>query len=311
MGVDETWLAAPLAFASEFPDALIAIAGPTASGKSELAMELCARLDGEIVSADSVQIYRGFDIGSGKPTSEEQAQVRHHLIDVLDPLDAVDAAQFAAMADGAIRDARSRKKRPIVCGGTFLWQKSLLFGLSAAPPANAEIRERHRHEAERSGRTALHDRLRAVDPISATRLHPNDLVRVSRALEVYELSGIPLSTGHAEHALAAPRYDARVFAVGRTPEDLTTRIEERVRIWLESGWIEETKALLDRGCGAARAMGSVGYREIRAYLGGALPREELGPTIVRATRVFARRQRTWLRSAEVTWLGLQPAESDR
>ncbi len=311
MGVDEKWLEAPLAFAAEFPDALIAIAGPTASGKSDLAMELCARLDGEIVSADSVQIYRGFDIGSGKPTSTEQARVRHHLVDLLDPLDAVDAAQFAAMADVAIRDARSRKKRPVVCGGTFLWQKALLFGLSAAPPANAEIRERHRKEAERDGRPALHDRLRAVDPISATRLHPNDLVRVSRALEVYELSGIPLSTGHAEHALAKPRYDARVFAVGRPPEELTARIEERVRVWLESGWIEEAETLVERGFGEARAMGSVGYREIRAYLGGELPREELGPTIVRATRIFARRQRTWLRTAEVEWLGVQPGAIDR
>lgn len=310
MAVDETWLAGPLAFAAEFPDALIAIAGPTASGKSDLAMELCARVNGEIISADSVQIYRGFDIGSGKPTAAEQARVRHHLIDVLDPLDAVDAAQFAAMGDAAIKDIRLRKKRPIVCGGTFLWQKALLFGLSVAPPANAEIRERHRAEAERHGRPALHDRLRAVDPISATRLHPNDLVRVSRALEVFELSGIPLSTGHAEHALAAPRYDARIFAINRTTEDLTARIEGRVKTWLESGWIEETKALLERGYGEARAMGSVGYREIRTYLGGGLPRDDLAPTIVRGTRVFARRQRTWLRSAEVECLGVQPGESD-
>ncbi|MEO6572536.1 MAG: isopentenyl transferase family protein, partial [Polyangiaceae bacterium] len=155
MVVDENWLAAPLAFAAEFPDALIAIAGPTASGKSDLAMELCARLDGEIISADSVQIYRGFDLGSGKPTTDEQARVRHHLIDVLDPMATVDAAQFAAMSDVAIADVRGRKKRPIVCGGTFLWQKALLFGLSAAPPANGEIRERHRAEAERHGRPAL------------------------------------------------------------------------------------------------------------------------------------------------------------
>ncbi|MEO6574237.1 MAG: tRNA dimethylallyltransferase, partial [Polyangiaceae bacterium] len=160
------------------------------------------------------------------------------------------------------------------------------------------------------GRPALHDRLRLVDPISANRLHPNDLVRVSRALEVFELSGVPLSTGHAEHALAAPRYVARVFAINRTSEDLTARIEERVRTWLESGWIEETEALLARGYGEARAMGSVGYREIRTYLGGGLPREELGATIVRGTRVFARRQRTWLRSAEVQWLGVQPDESE-
>ena len=214
----------------------------------------------------------------------------------------MDVAQFARLADAAILDVRSRKKRPIVAGGTFLWQKALLFGLADAPPGDAELRARHREEAEQHGKAALHDRLRAVDPVSAARIHPNDLLRVSRALEVMELTGIPLSLGHAAHGFTERRYDARIFAIERSLEALTPRIEARVAGWLAGGWIEETRALAEEGYAAARAMGSVGYREICKHLAGELKKEDLGATIVRATRVFARRQRTWLRSAQVAWL---------
>ena len=311
-----------LRIADEDPEAILAIVGPTASGKTELSLRIAERLrgGGEILGADSVQIYRGFDIGSGKPTIAERLRAPHHLIDLLDPLDRADAARFASLARAAIDDIRARGKRPIVCGGTFLWVKALLFGLADAPPAGDAVRARHRAIAEAEGRPALHARLALVDPVIAARLHPNDFVRVSRALEVYELTGEPMSSWQARHGFSTPRFRARLLGMAVDPAELTRRITVRVQGWLESGWIEEVSALLRAGYGASRAMGSVGYREVRAHVEGAstegapvdvsqsapLPvaqtRAELETLIVRSTRIFARRQRTWLHHADVTWL---------
>jgi tRNA dimethylallyltransferase len=286
----------------EDPEALVAIVGPTASGKTEIAVALAARLDGEIVSADSVQIYRDFDIGSGKPTPEEHARARHHLVSTVDPLEPFDAALYAEAAAAAIHDIAARGKRPIVAGGTFLWVKAILFGLASAPPADEALRARHRDEAARDGRAALHARLAAVDPTLAARLHPNDLVRVSRGLEVHALTGRPLSAWQSEHGFRDARHRALLLAIRQDPAASTARIEKRVDGWLKEGWIEEVRALQDRGYGAARAMGAVGYREVAAHLAGEIPRAELALTIVRATRVFARRQRTWLNHSPVRWL---------
>jgi tRNA dimethylallyltransferase len=281
---------------------LLAIVGPTASGKTSLAVALAERLGGEVVGADSVQIYRGFDIGSGKPGAQDLARARHHLVSAIDPFEHIDAAAWAARAAGAVDDVRARGRLPILCGGTFLWVKALLFGLAGAPPANASIRDGHSALADREGRPALHALLREVDAESAARLHPNDLVRVSRALEVYELTGKPMSAWQREHAFARPQHQARLLAIACDPETLTERIGARIRGWLAEGWIDEVDALVRRGYGGARAMGSVGYAQVRAMLAGQLARDQLEGTIVRATRVFARRQRTWLNHADVTWL---------
>ncbi len=299
--VDRAAERAALAVTAE-PASLVAVVGPTASGKTELSVRLAELIGGEIVSADSVQIYRFFDVGSGKPTADETRRARHHLVGVLDPLDTVDAARYAELATGAIREIRARGRRPIVCGGTFFWVKALLYGLAGAPPAEPAIRARHRTLAELQGRAALHAELALVDAESARRLHPNDLVRVSRALEVHELTGRTMSEWQARHGFATVRHQARLFAVARDRDALSARIERRVEAWLAQGWIEETRDLLARGYGEARAMGSVGYKEIREHLMGRLPREELPRAISRATRVFARRQRTWLNHADVTWL---------
>jgi tRNA dimethylallyltransferase len=287
---------------AESPSTTVAIVGPTASGKSALALELAARVSGEIVSADSVQVYRGFDIGSGKPTAEELAQAPHHLVDVCDPLDALDAAQFVARARAAIADVRARGRTPIVCGGTFLWVKALFWGLAEAAPANEALRAQYREVADRDGAAALHDRLRSVDPAIAERLHPNDFVRVSRALEVFESTGKRLSDAQREHGFAEPWGSPRLFAVRHAPEVLTERIRARADAWLQHGWIDEVRALDAAGYGAARAMTSVGYREVLAHVRGELGRDELLERVVRSTRVFARRQRTWLGHADVTWL---------
>lgn len=279
---------------------LLCIVGPTASGKSALALDVARAHDGEIVSADSVQIYRGFDIGTGKPSAEERALVPHHLIDVAAADEAWDAARWAEAAGALVRDIRARGKLPIVCGGSFLWVKSLIFGLAEAPPADPKLREQHRLLVAAEGRVALHRKLAQVDPLSAARLNPNDFVRVSRALEVFELGGVPQSRLFVEHAAREPVFTARLVGVAREPAELDRLISARVEAMLDAGWSDEVQRLLAQGYADTRAMGAVGYKQFREH--GCAPRAELALAIVRATRVFARRQRTWLRDQPVEWL---------
>lgn len=283
---------------------LIVIVGPTASGKTELAVALAERADGEVVSADSVQVYRHFDVGTGKPTASERARAPHHLIDVLEPLEPMDAGRWVERAERVIDEVRGRGKLPIVCGGTFLWVRALLHGLAEAPPADRAIRERHEALVESEGRAALHARLVEVDPESARRLAPNDFVRVSRALEVHELTGTRLSAIQEQHGFLAQRHPARLVGLRRTANELDERIASRVCSMMAAGFVEEVERLLEAGYGESRAMGSVGYRQIREALaaGRASERAELTESIRRATRVFARRQKTWLRRESVEWL---------
>lgn len=288
-------------------DELLVVVGPTASGKSDLALWLAERFAGEIVSADSVQIYRRFDIGSAKPNAAERARVAHHLIDVFDPHEHVDAGVYASLAEAAIADIRARGKQPIVCGGTFLWVKAVLFGLAESGPRDETIRDRHRQLAEELGRAALHERLRLVDPAAAERLNANDLVRVSRALEVFELTGKTQSALHGEHAFAQPRHAFRLLAVQRERTAIDERIEQRARGWISGGLIDEVAALVRDGFDETRAMRSVGYREVRGFLRGEIPESDLVGAIVRATRTFVRRQRTWLRDQPLVWVEPPPA----
>jgi tRNA dimethylallyltransferase len=283
-------------------DELLVVVGPTASGKTELAIRLAERWGGEVVSADSVQIYRGFDLGSGKPTPAERARAPHHLVDTFDPLDPVDAGRYRVLAEVAIAEIRARGRVPIVCGGTYLWVRALVLGLVEAAPADEAVRARHRELAEREGRARIHALLAEVDPASANRLSPNDLLRTSRALEVFELTGRTMSAWQAEHAASAPKHAARLVGIAHPREQLDARIAERTRRWLDEGWIDEVRRLVDAGYGDARAMGSVGYKEVRAHVAGELRRDQLEEAIVRATRTYVRRQRTWLRDEPVTWL---------
>jgi tRNA dimethylallyltransferase len=282
---------------------LLVVVGPTASGKTELASRLCARLDGEILSADSVQVYRHFDLGTGKPSASERAQTPHHLLDIVEPDQAMDAARWAELAARTISAITARGKRPIVCGGSFLFVRALLYGLAPAPPASPELRLEHQQRAAREGRARLHEELKLVDPEAAARLAPNDLMRVSRALEVHALTGVALSRWQAEHGFRTPHFRARLIGVRRSREELDARIRTRVERMLDAGWIEEVATLLARGFGDTRAMGSVGYKQIRQALVGGAPieREALVNEISRATRVFARRQRTWLRDEPVEY----------
>lgn len=284
------------------PDELLCVVGPTASAKTELAIRVCEEVGGEVVGADSVQIYRYFDIGSGKPTSEEMARARHHLVDVADALDPWDAARWASRAEGVIAEVRGRGKTPVVCGGTYLWVRALVLGLAEAPAASPELRKRLEEQARELGREALHARLVQVDPEIGARLDPNDFVRVQRALEVFELTGRRLSELQREHQARPPRYRARLVGVRWSASELEARIASRAEKWLKAGWIEEVRGLVERGFGATRPMGSVGYRQVCDYIEGRLSEAELAPSITRATKVFARRQRTWLRNASILWV---------
>jgi len=283
-------------------DELWVVVGPTASGKTDLAIGLAQAHGGEVIGADSVQIYRYFDLGSGKPTATERRQIPHHLVDCADPFDPYDAARFAREAEQAIADIRGRGRIPIVCGGSFLWVRALLYGLVRSAPAAEPSRERHLRLVAERGRAALHDELRRVDPQSAARLDPHDVVRVSRALEVFELTGKPQSQWHADHGFKTLRHRHRLLGVGRSRDELDQRIVERTQAWLAQGWLDEVADLLGRGYRHARAMESVGYRQVRDHLDGALERSALEEAIVRATRTLVRRQRTWLRDRAVTWV---------
>jgi tRNA dimethylallyltransferase len=277
----------------------LVIVGPTAAGKTSLACELAPRLSAEIVSADSQQCYRGLDAGTAKPTAAERAIAPHHLIDIKDPEEQLDAAHFVQLADTAIADVARRGKRPMVVGGTGLWVRALLRGLVAAPGASAEFREQLRFELEREGVAALHARLAAIDPQAARAIRPNDRVRIERALEVHALSGRRLSELQREHAFSEQRYPAFVVSLDPPRELLHERIANRTRDLFDSGALErETRWLLDR-CeripAARKALKIIGYGEMAAALAGRCTRGEAEERIAARTRQYAKRQRTWFR----------------
>ncbi len=290
---------------------LLVIVGPTASGKSTLAARLGARLSGEVISADSVQVYRHFDLGAGKPGAAELALCPHHLLDIREPDDALDASQWANLADAVIASIQGRGKRAIVCGGTFLWIRALLHGLAEAPPGDEALRQAHRELAEREGRPALHAQLATVDPAAAARLHPNDLVRVSRALEIHQLLGKPMSEIHASHGFREARYEYQLLGIDWPRDEYDARVRERVETMLEAGFREEVRRLALQGYAESRAMRSVGYRQVYAAMqAGQRDDPALIDEITRVTRVFARRQRTWLRDEDARWVSPAVLDDD-
>jgi tRNA dimethylallyltransferase len=280
---------------------IVAIGGVTASGKTAAAIALARRLGGELVGADSVQVYRGFDIGSAKPTKSELAEVRHHLIDVIDPDEDIDAARYARMADAAIADIAARGRVPIVVGGTGLWMRALLRGLVELPEVDAAIRAGLEAEADALGAPALHERLRVVDPTAARRIHPNDRLRIVRALEVFAQTGRPLGALQEEHALGAPRYEAWLVALDRPRPELHDAIRARVRAMMEAGLVDEVRALMARWGTEVRPLDSVGYREVKEHLLEGIALEETERRIYKATRLYTRRQRTWFRGEGARW----------
>ncbi len=276
----------------------VCLAGPTASGKSAVAMALAAELPLEIISVDSAQVYRGMDIGTAKPSAAERARVPHHLIDILEPTQAYSAARFVADAHRLMADIRGRGRLPLLVGGTMLYFKALADGLSAMPAADAAVRAELDAEAARHGWPALHAELARIDPHTAARLAPADAQRVQRALEVWRLSGRTMSDWHAQEAPAKPA--AALPMVSLEPTDrgwLHARIAERFDAMLAAGLVAETQALRCRGDLSALlpAMRCVGYRQAWAALecGSETGLRDRG---IAATRQLAKRQLTWLRS---------------
>ena len=285
------------------PVKLLIICGPTASGKSEMALRLAHDLDAEIVNADSMQIYSGLDVGTAKPTQEQQAEIRHHLIDVANPAELFSAADFCAAADAAIRDIISRGKRVIVAGGTGLYIRALVKGLVDSPSGEGELRAALQDESGKIGNAAMLEKLRQVDPKLAAVLHPNNLVRIIRALEVYQLTGIPLSHYQKKHAFATRRYEALQIGISVDRSVLYERIDDRVERMLASGLQEEVRSLLAAGYGRdIKPLRSIGYKETVAQLSGDISAEEAVRLIQRNTRHYAKRQLTWFKAdPDILW----------
>jgi tRNA dimethylallyltransferase len=281
---------------------IVVIAGPTGSGKTALAVALARRVGGEIVNADSQQVYRGLDVGTAKPTAAERAAAPHHLLDVAEPGEGMDAARFASLADAAIADVAARGRRAIVAGGTGLYLRALLHGVVAAPGRDPALRARLEEEAARLGRPALHARLAAVDPVAAARIRPNDLVRVVRALEI-AAGGRRPSELLAAHAFAEDRYDAVILALDPPRAELHARIDARVREMFAGGILDEARALAARTGGALPAKLPIGYAEAAACASGELDLEEAIRRVQVAHRRYARRQVIWLRRERgVEWI---------
>jgi tRNA dimethylallyltransferase len=284
--------------ATEAP-ALVLLAGPTAAGKTALSLELAGRFGAEIVGADSVQVYRGLDIGSAKPTPAERARAPHHLLDVADPAEGFSAARYAELADAAIADIAGRGRRALVVGGTGLYIKALLWGLAPAPPVDQALRDQLQSQWEAEGPAALHARLAGLDPEAAARLHPNDRQRVLRALEVCLQTGAPFSRRQQAHGFARPRYPHLIIGLERPREELNQRIEARARDMWEGGLLEEVRGLLARGTPPdAPGLASLGYRQAVAVLAGDMQPQEALFDMIRATKAYAKRQLTWFRGVQ-------------
>lgn len=282
---------------------VVSIIGPTCSGKTKLALQLAQLIPCEIISVDSVQIYRGMDIGTAKPSIEILNSTPHHLINIKDPSEIYSAAEFRNDALKLIAEIKERKNLPLLVGGTMLYFKALQQGLSSMPSANQVIREKLNAEARKIGWQKLYDRLAAIDPQAASRIHPNDAQRIQRALEVYELTGRPISSFYEESDYDGASF--RFINLGMGSFDrkiLHERIEQRFNEMLDHGFVEEVKKLFERQDlhEDLPAMRAVGYRQIWQYLAGHFAEEEMKFKAIVATRQLAKRQLTWLNS----WPGL-------
>ena len=272
--------------------------GPTASGKSALAVNLAQELNGEIVSVDSALVYKGMDIGTAKPTLAERGGIPHHLIDIIDASEAYSTGQFRSHSLALMSDITSRGKLPILVGGTMLYFNALLNGLAVLPPANLEIRAQLDLDLETLGKEALHERLAAIDPVAAARIHPNDPQRVQRALEVFQISGKALSEFFTpDQADVLPYQFIKIIVAPTDRKILHDIIAKRFHLMLEQGFIDEVKTMYERGDLNERmpAIRAVGYRQAWSYLQGEDDLTTMTEKAIIATRQLAKRQFTWLR----------------
>jgi len=276
---------------------LIVITGPTASGKTAVSIGICTQIGGEIVSADSMQLYRGMDIGTAKPTLQERCGIAHHMIDVLEPTDYATASQYGAMARNAINTIRKRCKEPIVCGGTGLYIDALTRPMRFSAPGDETLRDELREIARKNdGRYELHSMLQKCDPVAAEKLHPNDVRRVIRAIESFRLTGKTQAQLAEEDAQAEGDYREILFALDWPRDVLYSRINRRVDEMIKNGLVNEVRTLIENGLSPeSTAMQAIGYKEIAWALSGRCTMNDAIEQIKQASRNYAKRQLTWLR----------------
>lgn len=286
------------------------LTGATAVGKSTVGVALAKRIDAEIISLDSMAIYRGMDIGTAKPSDEQQAEVPHHLIDIVDPHEEYSIDLYLKAAHETIGEILERRRQVLFVGGTPLYLKALLRGLATGPPANWELRKEIEQEVAEVGNQALYERLEKVDPLAASQIHPHDTRRLIRALEVFRSTGQPISHNqlHFEEGLAAE--ECRVFVLRRPREEQHERINLRVDEMIERGLVEEVQRLIAQPPGLGRtASQAVGYREVHEFLQGECDGERMIASIQTRTRRFAKRQGTWFRGfSECQFVDIKPPD---
>ena len=289
---------------------IVIICGPTGIGKTSVAIDIAGAVNGEIISADSMQIYRYMDIGTAKPTVEEQSRVRHHIIDIVDPDENFDAVKFSKRAHEKIVELCAGSIAPLVVGGTGLYIKALAHGIFNAEAVNLDIRKRLKKEAIISGTGFLHKRLTACDPDAAGRIHPNDTYRIIRALEMVEATGKTISKHHGEHRFADKRYKVLKIGLLMEREALYDRINKRVDVMIEKGLVDEVRNLLEKGYSQdLKSMQSIGYRHMVDFIKGRVLLDEAIRTLKRDTRRYAKRQMTWFNAdLEIVWTEPDQAE---
>jgi tRNA dimethylallyltransferase len=289
---------------------MVLVLGVTASGKARLGFEVAKALDGEIVSIDSMKVYRRMDIGTAKPSREAQQQVRHHLIDVVEPSESFSVAAFLDLALAALDDIRRRRKTVVAVGGTALYIKALLYGLFEGPGSDEGIRAELRARAAREGIDRLHEALRQIDPEAAGRISANDAKRIIRALEVYRLTGKPISSFQKQFDAERPRHDWTILGLRREKTIESQRINARVKKMIDLGLVDEVQSLLaeDKPL-SQQARCAIGYAEIIDHLEGRTTLDDAIELIKKNTRRLAKGQRTWFKTfRQVNWLDVQPEE---
>ncbi len=290
---------------------MILILGVTASGKGRLAFDLAQSLGAEIISIDSMKVYRRMDIGTAKPPQEARQRVKYHLIDIVEPSDSFSVGAFRDAALGAIEQIKSRKKKIIAVGGTALYIKALLYGLFEGPGTNQQIRAELKARAQEQGLAELYSELTNIDPIAAERINPNDSKRIIRALEVYRITGKPISSFQRQWDESEPEHDWTIIGLRREKAEESRRINSRVKNMIAAGLVDEFKALLDEEKPLSeQARCAIGYAEIIEYLNGQIELEDAIELIKKNTRRLAKNQRTWFKTFKnVRWLDIEPEET--
>ena len=290
---------------------MIMILGVTASGKSTLAFDLAKNIDAEIISIDSMKVYRRMDIGTAKPSLERRKTVKHHLIDIFEPSESCTAGKFLGLTHQAMDNVKAANKPMIAAGGTALYTKTLLYGMFDGPPANEEIRNALKDRINTEGTARLHRELTEVDPQAAERIHPNDARRIIRAMEVYKLTGKPISSFQRQFSAEKPLDDWKIIGLRRPKDQASHRINMRVKKMAEMGFLEEVKNLLAEDAPLSKqAAAAIGYVEIIDHLNGESSLDEAIERIKVNTRKFAKAQRTWFKKFKnVTWLDIEEQET--